>query len=122
MADNKPDVQNLTGSFFQNSTLNAETGDVSTTAQHIKIVVVQGHESAETGEGTEFKMKPSTKFGKMMQAYCSNKGLDQRQLRFHYDGSRIQGTDTPTTIGLLAAEDEVHVIEVFTDQAGGENL
>ena len=78
----------------------------------------RGHENAGAGEGIEFKMKPSTKFGKMMQAYCSNKRLDIQQLRFHYDRSRIQETDTPTTIGLLATEDEFHVIEVVKAQTG----
>lgn len=45
-----------------------------------------------------FKVKPATKFSKVMDAYCKLKNVDKGTLRFYLDGKRIEDTDTPLTV------------------------
>ena len=54
-----------------------------------RCVCVQG------GEETQFKVKRSTPFKKVFDAFASRKGIDVKMFKFTYDGARIQPTDTP---------------------------
>eukprot|EP00611_Tribonema_gayanum_P003692 TRINITY_DN1293_c0_g1_i2.p1 TRINITY_DN1293_c0_g1~~TRINITY_DN1293_c0_g1_i2.p1 ORF type:complete len:130 (+),score=46.17 TRINITY_DN1293_c0_g1_i2:48-437(+) len=47
-----------------------------------------------------FKIKSTTKMGKVFTAYASRKGLQVDQLRFMSDGKRIKAEDTPADCGL----------------------
>ena len=46
-----------------------------------------------------FKVKPTTKFEKIMSSYASNKSIDQRSIRFLYEGRRLQPDQTPQDLG-----------------------
>jgi Ubiquitin-2 like Rad60 SUMO-like len=43
-----------------------------------------------TGEETVFKVKRSTKFGKIMDAYANKTGQPVNSLRFTFDGERLE--------------------------------
>ena len=45
-----------------------------------------------------FKIKRTTPFNKLMNAYCSRQGKALSTLRFLYDGERISENDTPEDV------------------------
>ena len=49
-------------------------------------------------EHTEFKLKMTTKFKKVVQAFCQKKGLEKKLIRFMFDGQRIEDLDTPKSV------------------------
>ncbi|KAI3405791.2 SUMO2 [Candida oxycetoniae] len=64
-----------------------------------------------------FKIKPRTPMKKVMEAYCSRVGKDIQSLRFWVDGARVQGTDTPESLGL----DNEDCVDVSYQQTGGRS-
>ncbi len=54
----------------------------SLTSRPSYLQVVRDQESGELG----FKVKPSTKVGKVFAAFCSNKSLSQSEVRFVHEG------------------------------------
>jgi len=72
----------------------------------------------QQGEETHFKIKSTTKFSKVFNAYAQRKGVDPNSLRFMFDGSHIQAEQTP---GELDMEDE-DVIDCMLQQVGGRRL
>merc|ERR1711878_111572 len=66
----------------------------------------------QDGSVVQFKIKKNTSLKKLMSAYCDRQGLDQNQIRFRFDGTPIQDTDTPTTLDM---EDD-DTIDVFQEQ------
>eukprot|EP00961_Rhodomonas_salina_P250397 3385183-Rhodomonas_salina.2 len=53
-----------------------------------------------------FKVKQTTKFSKIFDAYCKNKSIDPSQTRFLFNGERLDREKTPgagifTTIHLM---------------------
>ena len=69
----------------------------------------------QTGEETYFKVKPTTKMGKVFKAYAQRKGINISALRFLLDGRRIEQDDTPKTLEL---EDQDQ-IDCLLEQSGG---
>lgn len=69
----------------------------------------------QDGSVVQFKIKRNTQLKKLMSAYCDRQGLDQNQIRFRFDGTPIQDTDTPTSLDM---EDD-DTIDVFQEQTGG---
>merc|ERR1712071_189780 len=69
----------------------------------------------QDGSVVQFKIKKNTALKKLMSAYCDRQGLDSAQIRFRFDGTPIQDTDTPTTLDM---EDD-DTIDVFQEQTGG---
>lgn len=59
-----------------------------------------------------FKIKRTTPFNKLMNAYCQRQGKTLNTLRFLYDGERISETDTPESLDM---EDE-DTIDVMIEQ------
>ena len=61
-------------------------------------------------DGSEmfFKVKPSTKMCELFAAYASKKSIEQRSVKFLFDGNRIKDDDTPVSLGLKN-HDEVDV-------------
>ena len=51
----------------------------------------------ENGNAILFALKPTTPLQHLMQAYCNRQGMDMKNLRFMYDGKRIEGAQTPAT-------------------------
>ena len=54
----------------------------------------------QSGGEVVFKIKPTTKFGRVLDAYCQKKAWDSGQVRFVFDGSRVRPEQTPEEIGL----------------------
>ena len=48
-----------------------------------------------------FKIKRGTKLEKLMNAWCERQGKSLTSVRFLFDGSRVQPTDTPDAVSLL---------------------
>ncbi|CAG8545335.1 2234_t:CDS:2, partial [Racocetra persica] len=66
-----------------------------TNSEHINLKVV--------GDRNEmyFKIKRTTQFKKLMDAFCERQNRDVRSFRFLYDGDRIQAHDTPLEACLI---------------------
>jgi hypothetical protein len=45
-----------------------------------------------------FKIKRTTALKKLMDAFCDRQGKMPNQVRFLFDGARVQPTDTPQTV------------------------
>ena len=45
-----------------------------------------------------FKIKRSTKLEKLMNAFCDRQGKSPSSVRFLFEGSRVQPTDTPDAV------------------------
>jgi len=69
----------------------------------------------QDGQVIAFKIKRSTPFRKLMAAYCDRTKVVQSTVRFTFDGSRINDTDTPKSMDM----EDNDTIEVFTQQTGG---
>lgn len=69
----------------------------------------------QDGQVIQFKIKRNTPFRKLMYAYCDRTKLAQNTVRFTFDGSRINESDTPKTQDM----EDGDTIEVFTQQTGG---
>ena len=64
-----------------------------------------------------FRLKTTTPFQKMFDAYASQTKLNAAALRFLFDGTRINPTQSP---GALQMEDG-DTIDVYMEQVGGTN-
>jgi len=62
-----------------------------------------------------FKIKTTTPLKKLMQAYCDRQGLSIHQLRFTFDGERINHDATPESLNM----EEDDSIDVFKEMQGG---
>eukprot|EP00095_Tigriopus_kingsejongensis_P005229 snap_masked-scaffold585_size130225-processed-gene-0.8 protein:Tk05229 transcript:snap_masked-scaffold585_size130225-processed-gene-0.8-mRNA-1 annotation:"ubiquitin" len=69
----------------------------------------------QDGQLIQFKIKKSTPFRKLMNAYCDRQKLSQSAMRFMFDGNRLLETDTPKSMDM----EDGDTIEVFTQQTGG---
>jgi hypothetical protein len=45
-----------------------------------------------------FKIKRTTQLKKLMDAFCERQGKSPSSVRFLFDGSRVQPTDSPETV------------------------
>jgi small ubiquitin-related modifier len=64
---------------------------------------------------TEFKIKRTTKMGKVFKAYAKVKGKSLEHLKFLLDGERVMPDQTPK---MLEMEDGDQ-IDAFIEQVGG---
>jgi small ubiquitin-related modifier len=74
----------------------------------IKLISSKGHEVL-------FQVKPSTKLGTVMRAYCTRLNMRLETTRFIFDGNRLNE-------GLLVSESELEnddIIDVCEEQVGG---
>jgi len=62
-----------------------------------------------------FKIKRSTKFNKLMNAFCERQGKDPKATRFLFEGTKVKPDDTPDILEMQDGDQ----IEVFTEQIGG---
>ena len=69
----------------------------------------------QTGEEMFFKIKKTTKMGKVFDTYAQRKGVQVGSLRFLLDGERIDSMQTPK---LLELEDQDQ-IDCVLEQVGG---
>ncbi|KAJ1450521.1 ubiquitin-related domain-containing protein [Pelagophyceae sp. CCMP2097] len=69
----------------------------------------------QTGEETFFKVKKTTKFDKVFSTYAARKGVNANSLRFLFDGTRLQGSQTPDELDM----EENDQIDCMLEQQGG---
>ena len=62
-----------------------------------------------------FKVKPTTRFEKIFNAFCQKKAVDQAQVRFVFDGARISPNSTPADLDMTDGD----TIDAFLEQIGG---
>lgn len=67
------------------------------------------------GEEIYFLIRPTTKLKTLTAAYCSNRGVDARYVRFLHDGIPLRPDGTPESMGILDGD----VIDAFVQQTGG---
>ncbi|CZS90883.1 related to ubiquitin-like protein modifier [Rhynchosporium agropyri] len=64
-----------------------------------------------------FKIKRTTQLKKLMDAFCERQGKASNSVRFLFDGSRVQPTDSPDTLDMADGD----TLEVHQEQIGGGN-
>ncbi|ATY63052.1 ubiquitin-like modifier SUMO, putative [Cordyceps militaris CM01] len=62
-----------------------------------------------------FKIKRTTKLEKLMTAFCERQGRSMTAVRFLFDGTRVQPTDTPDNLEMADGD----TLEVHQEQVGG---
>jgi small ubiquitin-related modifier len=67
------------------------------------------------GSAVMFRVKPTTKFEKIIQSWCDKKAVDPATMRFHYDSGQVTGQDTPLSLDM----DDGDQIDVAVEQVGG---
>ena len=60
-------------------------------------------------------MKPTTKFAKIMKAWCEKQQVEQSSVRFMFDGERISGDNTPLDLDMEDGDQ----VDVTTLAVGG---
>jgi hypothetical protein len=63
--------------------------------EHLNIKVTDGNNEVF------FKIKRSTRFDKLMKAFCERQGKDLSTVRFLFEGTRVRGDDTPDNVCFL---------------------
>ncbi|KAI5780525.1 ubiquitin-related domain-containing protein [Geopyxis carbonaria] len=61
-------------------------------SEHLNIKVTDGNNEVF------FKIKRSTQLKKLMDAFCGRQGKSQNSVRFLFDGTRVQGSDSPDSV------------------------
>ncbi len=86
-----------------------QKADVKEGGSHINLKVV-------TQDGNEifFKMKKTTPMSRLIDAYCQRQGVNLNAVRFIFDGSRINSSQTPEDLEM----EDGDVIDVMMEQAG----
>ena len=80
--------------------------------EHINLKVM-----GQDGNVVQFKIKKHTALKKLMATYCERAGLAQQTIRFSFDGTRINESDSPKSLDM----EDGDTIEVFQQQSGGTN-
>ncbi|GAB5355492.1 hypothetical protein AAMO2058_000210200 [Amorphochlora amoebiformis] len=70
---------------------------------------------SQDGNEVFFKVKKTTSFKRLMEAYCQKVGASSDAVRFLFDGDRISPEKTPADLGM---EDEDE-IDAMVQQTGG---
>lgn len=70
----------------------AGDGGAPAASEHLNIKVTDNNNEVF------FKIKRSTQLKKLMDAFCDRQGKTPNSVRFLFDGTRVQGTDTPDTV------------------------
>ena len=71
----------------------------------------------DAGDGSKlmFRVKPTTKFEKIIQTWCDRKHLDPNSLKFTFDGRICASQWCPYDLAM----EDVDQIDVFMEQVGG---
>ncbi|MCJ1321748.1 hypothetical protein MMC15_007093 [Xylographa vitiligo] len=62
-----------------------------------------------------FKIKRTTALKKLMDAFCDRQGKMPNTVRFLFDGTRVQPTDSPDSLEMQDGD----TLEVHQEQIGG---
>jgi small ubiquitin-related modifier len=104
------------GIFFQNSfhfgsgMAAPEPEEGATVVEHINLKVL-----GQDGNVVQFKIKQHTVLRKLMSTYCERIGVAPNDVRFSFDGDRVNEGDTPRGLKM----EDGDTIEVFQQQTGG---
>lgn len=63
----------------------------------------------------QFKVKPTTAFAKVFEHFCTKNSLQRNEVRFYFDGIRLNDDATPKSVDMKDAD----TIEVMRNQIGG---
>ncbi|EPE25175.1 Ubiquitin-like protein [Glarea lozoyensis ATCC 20868] len=69
----------------------------------------------QSAQESTFKIKPTTLFEKIINAYAKMHGKKVDTFRFFFDGHRLQATDTPKSLEMADGD----LVDVFLEQTGG---
>jgi small ubiquitin-related modifier len=78
--------------------------------EHINLKVM-----GQDGNVVQFKIKRHTALKKLMSTYCERAGLALQTIRFSFNGTRINESDTPKGLDM----EDGDTIEVLQQQSGG---
>ena len=65
------------------------------TSEHVNIQV-----KGEDDTVINFKPRTGGQLKKLMDAYCARQGLQVEQVRFHFGGNKVHGSDTPSDLKM----------------------
>lgn len=71
----------------------------------------------QNGGEVVFKVKRSTKFKRVLDAFCGKKSWNVNQVRFVFDGQRINEDMTPDDLSM----EDNDTIDAFLEQIGGSH-
>lgn len=63
-----------------------------------QVETIQISLQGSNGEQTHFKVKPTTKMGKIFEAYSKRQGVPTSTFRVILDGDRVNADDTPQSV------------------------
>lgn len=70
----------------------------------------------QNGNETYFKLKPTTKLGRVMKVYCERASVQESSIRFLFDGERLNPDSTPADYDM----EEDDIIDAVLQQTGGQ--
>jgi hypothetical protein len=82
-------------------------------AEHLNIKVTDNHNEVF------FKIKRTTALKKLMDAFCERQGKPPSSVRFLFDGSRVQQTDSPETVSCSQISSCFHDDEIRPGSQSG---
>jgi hypothetical protein len=84
----------MSGSDDNGSPGNAGKPEDAPASEHLNIKVTDNNNEVF------FKIKRTTQLKKLMDAFCERQGKAPSSVRFLFDGSRVQPTDSPDSVSL----------------------
>jgi hypothetical protein len=93
-----------------NSHNNDNTGERDKNFINLKLLDQSGNELF-------FRVKKTVKMSKVIDTYCSRQGIALRNVRFLFDGVRLQPKDTPESLEM----ENDDIVDVVLQQTGGGN-
>ncbi|CAH0047930.1 unnamed protein product [Clonostachys solani] len=78
-------------------------------AEHLNIKV------SDNNNEIFFKIKRTTKLEKLMTAFCERQGKSISSVRFLFEGTRVQPSDTPEALEMTDGDQ----LDVHQEQVGG---
>ena len=76
----------------ENGSPTADRQEAPANTEHLNIKVTDNNNEVF------FKIKRTTKLEKLMGAFCERQGKALNSVRFLFDGTRVQPTDTPDAV------------------------
>jgi len=70
---------------------------------------------AQDGTEVSFAIRSNTPMGKLMAAYCQKNGVSPQQVRFMFNGMRVQPDQTAKELEM----ENDDIIDVMVEQTGG---
>lgn len=84
---------------------------IDTNHIHIRLLSTNGQE-------VHFKISKTTQFRKLFSVYAERAGINEENIKFLFDGKRIDGEQTPKSLEM----EDHDVIDAVLAQTGGYNI